>query len=475
MPIATAFILSVTFHHIMRWKNLTRRFRYYLQYFPLTINAFIIGVAFWIIIRIITPEPLGKGEEVSSFRPLILLMGKAALWFIAALILFSLLSCMLCWLYFLWLQRKGRGQFIFSVKPAEKNKGLVLEVFLEKARRPFLGFIKGRLFYDQYRISDNFVLASNKRKERQFWREGITGKNVFELPDIKEYTIEGGFVYFVDMLQLFSLPVRQKINGRFYRLPDNIGSTTKEVQPRKTEQTDIRIDQMRKVQGEYLNYKDFESGDDVRRVVWKVYAKSRELVVRIPEVHEPYASHIYFYASFHSTFPGGRQSGLFGAEMLNFYKNRVWTAYEVLSRKDWELRYIADQNLNIAETTTKDEWVQRTISQSQWQDSSPITGYFKPAHGSVLCISSFNDPEELVDLLSSCSPDTVIYYIKLSHTFKHFLPWNWLKRIFMYAPEDRLKKIRSRWLFSPLRIQILKREKAIEAILNNSNVTVGQL
>ncbi len=458
----------------MKWKNFSKRLRYYLQYFPLTLNAFIIGIAFWISFKVIKPAEAVKGDEPSSFRPLILLMGKTALWFVAALIGFSILTTILCWLYYLWLRRKN-VVLEMDFKPAEKNKGLWLETILKKARRPFLGFIKGRLFYDDYKMTDKFILASNRRKPQQFWREGVSGKSKLVLPDIKEYAVEGGFIYFEDMLQLFSLPVKQKVKGHFYQAPELVDLEEREALPRKTEETDVRIDQLRKVEGEYLNYKDFESGDDVRRIVWKVYAKSRELVVRVPEIFDPYASHIYFYASFHTNFKSAQRNSAFSAEMLNHYKNRIWTAYEALAKKEWDIKFIADQQLHVAEQINVAQYVQRVISNSVWHTDRDVTDYFEPRYGSVLCISSFNSAEEVKDLLEQCSPDTVIYYVKLSDTFRTFLPWTWLKRIFILAPEDRLKRLRARWFLSPLRLQLIRQEKEIEAALNNSDVTVGRL
>lgn len=459
----------------MNWKSLRKRLRYYLQYVPITLNAVITAVALWLSFRAIRPGDTAKGDAVSSFRPLILLMGKTALWFVVALISFSVLTTFICWLYYLWLQRKQGHQLEFDFKEAGKNKGLWLETLLRKARRPFLGFIKGRLLYDNYGMTDKFILASNRRKPQQFWREGVSGKSLLQLPDIREYAVQGGVIYFEDMLQLFSLPVKQRTKGHFYQAPQQVPIDNRDALPRKTEQTDTRIDQLRKVEGEYLNYKSFESGDDVRRIVWKVYAKNRELVVRIPEIFDPYASHIYFYASFHTMLKAALGDNAFAAEMLNYYKERVWTAFDTLAGKEWEVKYIPDQELQIPEQLNERVFVQRVISNSAWQKDRELTGYFETRYGSVLCISSFNEPEEVKTLLEQCSSDTVIYYVRLSETFRNFLPWTWLKRIFVLSPEDRLKRIRSRWLLSPLRLQLLKREKKLERILENSEVIVGKL
>jgi hypothetical protein len=459
----------------MKWKNFRKRFRYYLQYVPLTPNAFIMAIALWLSFRVIKPAGLAKGEEVSSFRPLILLMGQTALWFVIGLISFSILTTFICWLHYLWLQGRNGYQLEFSFSARGKNKGLWMETLLRKTRRPFLGFIKGRLFYDDFEMTDKFTLASNKRQPQRFWREGVSGKSMLQLPDIREYAIRGGVVYFEDMLQLFSLPVHQSVKGHFHQAPELVDIDNRDALPRKTEQTDTRIDQLRKVEGEYLNYKGFESGDDVRRIVWKVYAKSRELVVRIPEIFDPYASHVYFYASFHTGLKAPQRGNDFAAEMLNYYKERVWTAYETLADKEWEVRFIPDQELKVPEQLNGKAFVQRVISNSAWQGDRELTGYFEARYGSVICISSFNDPGEVKAMLEQCSNDTVVYYVKLSNTFRNFLPWTWLKRIFILTPEDRLKKIRGRWLLSPLRMQLLRREKEIEQALENSDVTVGRL
>lgn len=458
----------------MKWSNFSKRIRYAFQYFPFTINAVVVAFALWACFRILRPGTAAKGEDISSFLPLVLLMGKTALWFVTGLIGFSILTTLICWLHYLVAHSNSFYQMELNFKPSAKGKGLWLETLLKKARRPFLGFIKGRLLYDHYSMTDKFILASNKRKPQRFWREGVAGKSMLELPDIKEYAIEGGFIYFEDMLQLFSLPVRQKVKGHFFQAPETVALEEREAVPRKTEQTDTRIEQLRRVEGEYLNYKDFESGDDVRRIVWKVYAKSRELVVRVPEIFDPYASHIYFYASFHSGLKINAGNN-FSAEMLNYYKNRIWTVFETLTTKEWEVKFIPDQQLQIPEQVDIKSYVQRTISNSTWQKDRDLQDYFEPRYGAVLCISSFNDPAAVRHMLEQCSADTVVYYVKLSRTFSAFLPWTWLKRIFLLSPEDRLKRIRSRWLLSPSRFQLIKKEKEIEELLRNSHVTIGKL
>jgi hypothetical protein len=78
-------------------------------------------------------------------------------------------------------------------------------------------------------------------------------------------------------------------------------------------------------------------------------------------------------------------------------------------------------------------------------------------------------------MLEQCDGSTVVYFIKLSNTFRHFVAWNWLKRLIFLPPKDRLNKLRTRWTFSPMRIQIRKREKEIEELLARSAVVSAVL
>jgi hypothetical protein len=460
----------------MNWNQLKWRIRYYLQYFPFTLNTVLCVAAGYFAWRLLY-QPLSKTEEPSPFRPFIMLMGKMVFGFVIGLILLSILSTIITWLHYLWLKKTKHYtlQLNFATENKRGKNRLYMNALLQGVHRPVLGFIKGRLFYDNHEMTDRFSLLSNKRKEQSLWRAAITGRSRLSLPDVKEYQLKGGFIYFEDMLHIFSLAVAQPVGGQFYQPPVLADGDERDVYPKKTESMDIRIEQLRRVEGEPFSYKDFESGDDVRRIVWKVYARNRELVVRVPEVFEPYASHLYFYASFHASIrPQWVNEGYF-KEMLNYYKNNVWTVYDALSKKEWQIRYIPDQNFNIPEHLEETDKAARIISNSSWHTDKPLNQYFNTKHGTVLCISSLTDLVELSSMLDNCDGSTVIYFVKLSKVFRHFVAWNWVKRLVFLPPKDRLSKLRSRWIFSPIRLQIQKREKEIEDLLRKSAVNWGVL
>jgi len=461
----------------MNWKQIKWKVRFYWQYFPFTLNTLLCGVAGWGAYKLLY-KPTVKGEDPSPLLPFIILMGRMVMWFLVGLIVLSVLSTFVSYFYYLWLRsKKGyklQVEFSTETKKGKKSK-LFLNTRIDGVIRPLLGFVNGRLHYDDNVMTDRFGLLSNKWKDKSFVRAAITGRSRLELPDIKEYELKGGFVYFQDMLHLFSLVAQQPIAGHFYQPPMLTNEDGADVFPKKTETMDVRIEQLRRVEGEPLNYKDFESGDDVRRIVWKVYAKNRELVVRIPEMYEPYASHLYFYASFFASVKAQWIGEGYLKEMLNYYKNNVWTVYDTLSRKEWEMRFIPDQSFSIPEQLTDMEKAARIISNSEWHKDTPLQQYFNPKSGTVLCVSSLTDPEELRNMLDRCDAATVVYFVKLSNVFKHFAPLGWLARLIFRPPQDRLTKLRTRWTFSPMRFAIQKREKEIGEILSRSQVTSGVL
>lgn len=454
------------------------KWRLYLawQYFPFTLNTLLCAVAAWAAFKILY-KPLPKGEDPSPFLPFVILMGKLTVWFLASLIFMSILSTFVSYFYFLWLRhRKGTQldvRFYEDDRPG-KRKRMYLEAALAGAIRPFLGFVKGRLWYDNDVMTDSFALLTNRRKQNSFKRTAIAGKSRLYLPDIKEYELKGGFVYFQDMLHLFSLAVSQPLSGHFFKAPVLQEQEEKDASPKKTDTMDVRIDQLRRVEGEYLNYKDFESGDDVRRIVWKVYARNRELVVRVPEMYEPYASHLHLYISFYAAVKPALLGNAYMKEMLNYYKNCTWTVYATLVQKEWGIRYLPDQSFSVHEPDEQAATA-RIISNSGWHRDRPLLGYFDPRTGSVLCISSFTDPKELDEVLEKCDKSTVIYFVRTSAVLRSFAPAHWLARILFTPPADRLSRLRARWALSPLRRRVLRQEKEIVQLLQQHDVTWAEL
>lgn len=457
-------------------KKRRQKIQYYLQFVPFTIHFFWVGIALLLVFLFLFSdiEQL-KATETASFLPFLLLMSATIFTFLIVFILFLFLNTLGCWIYYLWLRKKKGIHVNYHFEPVRNKKYFKLQARLDKVRRPLLGTVKSRLLYDDYQLTDIFTFSKNRWEKSRLIRKGIEADVQLNLPDIKTYDLKGGFVYFQDMLQLFSFPVYEPERAQFFQSPKIVKVAPVEVAPQQTESADIRVENPLRIPGDYLNYKSYETGDDIRRIVWKIYAKSREFVVRVPEEFDRYASHIYFYASFYASESLVQKDSVYGREMLNYYKNVVWTVYSSLASKGVPVRYIDDQELHLEGTQDKDWLLQQTISNSVWQHSQALNDYFKTTSGSILCISSFVNPDDLEEMLSRCNRETVVYYVKLSKAFSHFLPLTWFSRIFFKPPSDRLKKLRGYWFLHPFRLQLLKRERVIETLLQQSLVNRGEL
>ncbi len=444
-------------------KKLQNKIKFYAQYIPITKNALFLVVVLAVCYFALQSALLDEEEFTSSYMPFLKLMVQTTFLFFMALMIMSLLTVLASWLYHLYIKNKKNINTEFDFQTDWKDS-LIMKTKLPKAIRPFLGTIKNRLVYDDLQMTELFVLGHNFKEGRSMLRTGIGSQNKIALPDIKEYQVKGNFLFFQDFFQLFSFPIFESQSTKFYQPPQSIKRSLKEAKPYQVIKEDIRIDEPRKIPGDYLHYKGFEQGDDIRRIVWKVYAKSREFIVRIPEMNEPYAAHLRIVASFHNDLSGKNLHPGFTNEMLNFYKENIWSIYNSLTKDKSQVTFIADQEIIIGEEKSQDA-VQKMISHCNWQKEIGLPEIIKQDKIKILCISSFNDPSEIEDFLNN-NQETTIYFTKLSDCFKHQYGISLLSRIFLKEADDPEKKLKSRWLFSPWRIPILKREKAIEKILN---------
>ena len=408
----------------------------------------------------------------TSYTAIIDLFITVAMAFIASIFAISFITAIIPWLFFLF--NKRRKNISIKVKTAAKQNSISerqqVGISISPIFRPLFGYIRLRLHYDDENISPKFSLINNQSKTK-FFSSSLNGVFNWHLPEIKEYEVSNAIIYFEDMFQFFSFAATLPAQDNFFTQPENNNSSELRVQPKKTEDTNVRIDQIRKVEGEFLNYKNFENNDDVRRIVWKIYAKNKELVVRIPETNDPYASHVYFYASYYNAMGTWLYNDFFPI-FLNYYKTMVWNAYQQLSKQNVLIKYIPDQE---TKTTFADDPLQKIkyiISTSEWQTQKDLQHYFKKEEASVLCISSLINAEEVEHILDRTGKDLVIIFVQLSNAFTGLKIKDWLQWIFVKPEEDGIDKLRLAWNLSPLKRKIIENENKIKAILKKSESEV---
>lgn len=402
-----------------------------------------------------------------------------AIAFIATVFAISFVTAIVPWLFFLI--NKKRKNVSIKIKTASPNPSTSVNGEKENERqqvginispilKPLFGYIRLRLHYDDENISPKFSLIDDQVKSKLF-SPSLNGIFNWHLPQIKEYKVSNAIIYFEDMFQFFSFAAALPAQDNFITQPKNNNYSEIKVQPKKTEDTNTRIEQIRKVEGEFLNYKNFENNDDVRRIVWKIYAKNKELVVRVPETNDPYASHVYMYASYYNSMSEGIYSDFFPV-MLNYFKTSIWNTYLQLSKQNVLIKYIADQENKITFADDRLEKTKYIISTSEWQTQKNLQQYFKKEEASVLCISSLADAHEIENILEKTGKDLVIIFAKLSNAFSSVKIKDRLQWIFIKPEEDSIDKFRFAWNLSPLRKKIIDNENKIIAMLNKSECEI---
>ena len=363
----------------------------------------------------------------TAYTAIIDLFITVAMAFTTAVLVIGFLTAIIPWLIFLF--NKRRKNITVSVKTAVKKNTLTekqkVGISLHPVLQPLFGFIRLRLQYDDQNISPKFSLVNNQPKT-QLFSTTLNGVFNWHLPEIKEYKVSTAIIYFEDMFQFFSFATSVAAQDNFFTQPENNGTSPLKVQPKKTEDTTTRIDQIRKVEGEFLNYKNFENNDDVRRIVWKIYAKNKELVVRVPETNDPYASHVYFYASYYNAMDTGLYSDLYPV-FLNYFKTMTWNAYQQLSKQNVLIKYIPDQETKTTFAEDPTEKIKFIISTSELQTSKDLQHYFKKEEASVLCISSLVNAEDVENILGSTGKDLVIIFVQLSNAFSGVKIRDWVQ------------------------------------------------
>ncbi len=441
--------------------GIQKGFVYIRRYFPLRINLWAaIGCMLAIYAMIYSGQ-----TETSSFVGLLKLIAKVVLYFVFSFVLISFLSVLFTWLHFKLIQRHVDADHIhFEMLPYQsKRDALLLKISIPQVIKPILGYIKLNLQFEKNVYSEKFTLNNRMRLSFLPWGKGISGEQLLHLPHIKEYHFSMATIFFEDMFQFFSFSINLPLNKLFFNYPKALEREETNMSTSQAEEEKIRIEDMKKVEGEYLNYKKFENNDDVRRIVWKIYAKNKELVVRKPETIDPYASQILFFASFYID----QQLGFhheFQQAMLNRYKTFIWSIFNQLAQGEFALQYMSDQFGKYV--TPTDILVLNQITQSHWQDQYHLNEFVERAKSSIICIHSLSSIEEVRQMLNQIHPNSTLFFIQLSQTLKSNFSNHPILNVFRKPPPDSLSQLKQQWLLHPYRFNFVKHEKQLLELVN---------
>ncbi|HSC52175.1 MAG TPA: DUF58 domain-containing protein [Phnomibacter sp.] len=387
------------------------------------------ALALWWIRRQQPVEPNVTGD-------LLTLLVKAG--FATAFLLFGL-SILSVLVPFLWFTYKTKTrQVTVNIDNAEEASsrkiGRRINMDIEPLLKPFFGFLYFRFIYDDVKLSPKFSLIQKKGNVRWFSARQ-SGWYHWPLPAIREYDVQELVVYFEDLFQFFSFSMRLPVKQSFFTKPKSLVAKQQPISPQRTEEENVRIEELKRIEGEYLNYKNFEDNDDVRRIVWKIYARNKELVVRIPETMDPFASHIYMYASFFDSLHMP-DNYLVNTRGLDYFKNACWTVYAQLVKDGRMVKFVTDQPIPNRHFSQVGEQVEYALAASNWHSKADLLSIVPPKGHALVCISSISAATQVEQLLQRQQQKTTVVMVSLSRGLKRNMIGNWIRWIFVQPGSD---------------------------------------
>ncbi len=405
------------------------------------------------------------GQDDSNLWLVMNLFIQLVMWTIIGLFVISLISALVSWVYFLQCVKNKRVNVQVKFGDGQKAEAgwVPLTIMISgSVLRPLLGTVQARLVFSEKRLSDRVILDTNVPRPRHWWRQAIRGTGDTLLHDRGIYDVEKVLISFCDMLGLVSLPCKVPFTQQLITLPRPQQEQKISAQPNTTEEQKHRIDIPKRVEGEHVNYKEFESGDNIQRIVWKIYAKSGQLVVRIPETKDPYASHLYFYVSFFHGF--NLQGGAFEMELLNVYKDHVRNLFEAVQRNGYDVRIPQDQEVPKLSGLSEKKNELFQITAATWQNQSAPTIFVNVSKAAFVCMSSLTPVSELEKILKNLPLNVPVVVVKLSDAIPSPFQIK-LKDIFFKPEKQPTDNLRQPWLLSSLRRELIKNEKEIAAAI----------
>ncbi|MDR2286966.1 MAG: DUF58 domain-containing protein [Prevotellaceae bacterium] len=388
----------------------------------------------------------GASEKVNDIAFLLL---ESSMFVFGIIILFSIITILISFFIYRKSKAKPRVKFTYT-----GDNEVICEVVCNKILFPFAGAVKAGLTFDKRHEA---LIVLKRQKHRQAY-----GKKKLNLPNIKSYDLDTVTLFFQDFFRMFSFKIEVKHRVSVVILP----VAENEIELSKVlytmDQDEIRTKTVHRKEGELLHFKHFESSDDIRRIVWPVYAKTKELIVRMIEMRNMYASRIDMYASFCNGYRNLLDKTI-SDTFLNNYKTNIWEVYKSL-KKDNEVRFIPDQKSKIA--VEHQHEVSAQISGMDWH-SNKIEEYFVDGKVSVVCISSLIPLQDIEKMFDKLGANAVVIFTSLKSSIEKIGVKDVLREIFTIPNE---KKVNWRWLFSTDRKKVLNNDRAVRNALISRNL-----
>ncbi|MEM0940622.1 MAG: DUF58 domain-containing protein [Bacteroidota bacterium] len=458
-------IVQLKIDHKRMKHKLVSSFLFYTQFVPLKRNGFIFLFFTFLLFLFLRNEYY---KEESQFIPFLDVFVWLLGIFAGFIIGFGLLYTLFCWLYLMLKYKKLNVAFSIGLEDGQKGVvGIVpVKLSLSKVIMPIIGYLKTWVVFEDGGIAGPVIV----NKFSGGWRDLLSKEGTANLHLTKraQYRIRGYLFSFEDYLQFFRFSFFKRAKKAFYLYSAKREVSSIDIPPSKAREELEKVKTSKRVEGDFLNYKDFESGDDVRRIVWKIFAKNKELVVRIPEVINPYASHINFFASFQNSLL--TNDSKYATGMLDYYKDIIFSACLQIEKSGKMVEFSMDQVVSDGLIVDKKDRLAYFLSCAKWK-STPLEKQFNSISASgVVCVSSMVPADQLEELINKRS--IILFIVRVSRYLDEQNLFSWANMILRKEKQSELSKLR--WVLSPQRRKIKNNERKIIQLVDYADFQ-GQL
>jgi hypothetical protein len=445
------------------YKNIKLKLFSIGYYIPFTFN-FLITIAI-LILSLYYLSYLNSAPD-SSYKAIAQLLIKAVVVFLFAFICFGMLTSLIPFLIFS-LNKKKRYFTLINSSNDEANINTI-HFNSYPVIVPFLGSVFIRLGYNLNLIGDKDVVQF---KTSNYYKLKFNSQFIYKFNELKEYNITSVLIYFEDYFHFFSFVIKHSTN-HFYKPKLSANEENKlNFAPTSNVTSEVRIEELKKLEGELINYKNFESNDDVRRIVWKIYAKNKDLVVRIPEILDPFASHVDVFIS-SNTVINLDDNKINYSLFLNHYKQTIFNFYNSLQKNKIENNLYFDNYDFTQSFNTKHEQILNSILKLNWQNNMLLAELVKSKSNAVIFIHSLSNPKDVEDLLEKFNYKCQIIFVKLSSTLKNNIINDWINWVFIESKQTDFFYLKKAYKISPNYFHLIDNEKKLDKLLklNSKNL-----
>ena len=413
-----------------------------------------------------------KITDYTAFSDIFSLLLKIIVFVVLMIFTFSMLSSLYAYLRYKSLIKSKRisPEITFFRTTDDSDGKIRCKAVIQNALRPLGVSASVALNFRNY-TAPEYRLGYFREKKTGI--KGLKGNFTITPPEIGNYDLKSVSIRFRDIFKLFSLRITQKASGKCTTIPSADRFEIGEIFPVRSREEIKRTNIVRRQPGEWLKFKNFEPADDIRRIVWQIYARNKELIIRSQELHNMYSSRIDIYASFYNSLFGDPAANKLNSLFLNAYKNKIWSVIKTFEdNNDLEIRFVPDQVF--AETSSPD--LSETLSglaAMNWHEDLKPSDYHRQGDVSVLCITSLIPAEELLAMLRTGISGTLIMFVPVSEINNASLS-NMIKEIFT-VPDNENGFGVWKWLVSPYRLRLRKNEVRIKELLAEHGVNFVEI